>query len=150
DADGFDVLARLRQHAVLKSVPVVMITAEATREAVLKGLQAGADGYITKPVEPDWGGTAVRQGVCLTPRESRLATTRRKLARQRELHALDGAVEGMHAPRAERLELRDQLVHQHLGRRGPCRDAHAALAGDPLGPQVRRRVDHVRLRAHVL
>jgi two-component system OmpR family response regulator len=61
DANGFDVLARMRQHAVLKSMPVVMITAEATREAVRKGLQAGADGYITKPFEPDCLVTAVRQ-----------------------------------------------------------------------------------------
>jgi CheY-like chemotaxis protein len=66
DADGFEVLARLRQHAVLKTVPVVMITAEATREAVLKGLQAGADGYITKPFEPDWVVTAVRQVLGIT------------------------------------------------------------------------------------
>ena len=66
DADGFDVLARLRQHAALKAIPVVMITAEATREAVLKGLQAGADGYITKPFEPDWVVTAVRQVLGIT------------------------------------------------------------------------------------
>ena len=68
DADGFDVLARLRQHAVLKTIPVIMITAEATREAVLKGLQAGADGYITKPFEPDWVVTAVRQVLGITGR----------------------------------------------------------------------------------
>ena len=53
DADGFDILLRMRQHPVLKSVPVIMLTAKATREAVLKGLAGGADGYITKPFEPD-------------------------------------------------------------------------------------------------
>jgi len=53
DANGFEILARLRQHPVLKNVPVIMLTAEATREAVLKGLQGGADGYVTKPFEPD-------------------------------------------------------------------------------------------------
>jgi two-component system OmpR family response regulator len=61
DADGFDILARMRQHALLKSMPVIMITAQATRGAVLKGLQAGADGYITKPFEPDWVVTAVNE-----------------------------------------------------------------------------------------
>lgn len=49
DADGFQVLARIRTHPVLKEMPVVMMTALATREAVLKGLQLGADGYLTKP-----------------------------------------------------------------------------------------------------
>jgi len=53
DANGFDILGRLRQHPVLKNVPVIMLTGESTREAVLKGLQGGADGYVTKPFEPD-------------------------------------------------------------------------------------------------
>ena len=53
DVDGFDVLLRMRQHPVLKTVPIVMMTAKATREAVLKGLNGGADGYITKPFEID-------------------------------------------------------------------------------------------------
>ena len=52
DADGFDILMRVRQHPVLKDVPVIMLTGKATREAVLKGIAAGADGYITKPFEP--------------------------------------------------------------------------------------------------
>lgn len=53
DADGFDILLKMRQHPVLKSVPVVMLTAKATREAVLKGLAGGADGYVTKPFEAE-------------------------------------------------------------------------------------------------
>lgn len=53
DADGFDILLRIRSHPALKDVPVIMLTAKATRESVLKGLAAGADGYITKPVETD-------------------------------------------------------------------------------------------------
>lgn len=51
DVDGFLVLLKIRQHPVLKSLPVVMLTAKATRDAVLKGLEGGADGYITKPFE---------------------------------------------------------------------------------------------------
>jgi two-component system, OmpR family, response regulator len=53
DIDGFEVLIRLKQHPVLKSVPVIMMTAKATREAVLHGLVRGADGYITKPFDVD-------------------------------------------------------------------------------------------------
>jgi two-component system, OmpR family, response regulator len=51
DADGFDVLARMRGHPALKAVPVIMLTAKATRQAVFNGIAAGADGYITKPFE---------------------------------------------------------------------------------------------------
>lgn len=53
DVDGFLVLQKIRQHPGLKNVPVVMLTAKATRDAVLKGLAGGADGYITKPFEID-------------------------------------------------------------------------------------------------
>jgi two-component system OmpR family response regulator len=53
DVDGFDILASVRRHPALKNVPVVMLTGKASREAVLKGLAGGADGYITKPFEPD-------------------------------------------------------------------------------------------------
>lgn len=53
DADGFDILGRVRQHPVLKDVPVIMLTGKATREAVLRGIAGGADGYITKPFQPD-------------------------------------------------------------------------------------------------
>ena len=50
---GYYVLLRLRQHPALKNVPVIMLTGKATREAVLKGLAGGADGYVTKPFEAD-------------------------------------------------------------------------------------------------
>lgn len=67
DANGFEILARMRQHPALRSVPVVMLTAEATREAVLKGLQGGADGYITKPFEQDHLISAVKAVLGVLP-----------------------------------------------------------------------------------
>jgi CheY-like chemotaxis protein len=51
DADGFDILRKMRAHESLKGVPIVMATAKATREAVLSGLKGGADGYVTKPYD---------------------------------------------------------------------------------------------------
>ena len=51
DTDGFSVLSRMRQHPMLREVPVIMVTGTATREAVLKGLLGGANGYITKPFQ---------------------------------------------------------------------------------------------------
>ena len=65
DADGFDILLRIRSHPALKDVPVIMLTAKASREGVLKGLAGGADGYVTKPVETDSLLQAVRTVVGL-------------------------------------------------------------------------------------
>jgi CheY-like chemotaxis protein len=49
DGDGFEVLARLRRHQALGSLPVVMLTAKADPADIGKGLALGADGYVTKP-----------------------------------------------------------------------------------------------------
>ena len=49
--DGFDILARIRQHPGLRAVPVIMLTAQSSRKDVLRGLSGGANGYITKPFE---------------------------------------------------------------------------------------------------
>lgn len=53
DVDGFEVLASLRRHAAFRAVPVIMLTGKTTRESVLKGMAGGADGYVTKPFEPE-------------------------------------------------------------------------------------------------
>lgn len=49
DGNGFDLLVKMRRHAVLGSLPIVMLTAENEAEDIGKGLLLGADGYITKP-----------------------------------------------------------------------------------------------------
>lgn len=50
DMDGFETLRRIRQQS---TVPVVMLTARGSDMDKLKGLQSGADDYITKPFNPD-------------------------------------------------------------------------------------------------
>ena len=49
DGNGFDVLAKIRRHPVLASMPVVMLTAKDDAADIGKGLLLGADGYVTKP-----------------------------------------------------------------------------------------------------
>jgi len=52
DANGFDILNRIRQHKELEKLPVLMLTALSERKHVARGLMLGANGYITKPVLP--------------------------------------------------------------------------------------------------
>ena len=49
DGDGFDVLARMRRHPALGSLPIVMLTARNEAADIGRGLVLGADGYVTKP-----------------------------------------------------------------------------------------------------
>lgn len=67
DVDGFDILHRIRQHPALVFVPVIMMTAKATRESVIKGLAGGADGYVTKPFDAESLLEAVRAVTGLPP-----------------------------------------------------------------------------------
>ena len=47
--DGMDVCRRLRNHPGLCTVPIIFLTARASDNARVLGLEMGADDYITKP-----------------------------------------------------------------------------------------------------
>jgi len=47
--NGFELLNQIRADAALKSLPVLMITAEARKEDIVMAAQSGASGYIVKP-----------------------------------------------------------------------------------------------------
>ncbi len=49
DLDGFEVLKIVRE---VSTVPVIMLTAKGEEEDRIKGLELGADDYITKPFSP--------------------------------------------------------------------------------------------------
>jgi len=50
--DGYEVLRRLEEDENLKSIPVIMLTARAQERDVVKGIDLGAEDYITKPFHP--------------------------------------------------------------------------------------------------
>jgi two-component system chemotaxis response regulator CheY len=46
---GIELLKSIRAEPGLKTLPVLMITAEARKENIIEAAQAGANGYIVKP-----------------------------------------------------------------------------------------------------
>jgi len=50
DTDGVDLIPRIRDLPVHKDLPVLMLTARAEEADKIKGLDVGADDYMTKPV----------------------------------------------------------------------------------------------------
>jgi len=48
--DGFEVCRQLRRHPAWQSLPIILITALDSKEDLAKGLEAGADDFISKPV----------------------------------------------------------------------------------------------------
>src|SRR5262245_7176225 len=49
--NGLEVVKRLRETEVHKAIPVILLTAKATQEDKIAGLDAGADDYVTKPFD---------------------------------------------------------------------------------------------------
>jgi two-component system cell cycle response regulator DivK len=51
--DGFSALKKIRTSNSLKNTLVVAVTAEASREHMKKAQEAGFDGFLGKPLDPD-------------------------------------------------------------------------------------------------
>ena len=49
--DGIEVCRQLKSDADLPFIPIVLVTAKADSKDVVAGLEAGADEYLTKPVD---------------------------------------------------------------------------------------------------
>ncbi len=47
--DGMNILTTLKKNEKTKNIPIIMLTAKSTEFDKIKGLDAGADDYVTKP-----------------------------------------------------------------------------------------------------
>ena len=87
--DGFTVCRTLRAHAKTSGIPVVMVTALDDRESRLSGIEAGADDFLTKPIDK----LELRARVRTTLRLNRY---RREVEqRKRALETMEGSIEIM-------------------------------------------------------
>jgi len=53
EMDGIETCQRLKSNPVTETIPIIFITAKASKEGKLEGLDAGAVDYITKPIDLD-------------------------------------------------------------------------------------------------
>jgi len=49
DVTGIELLQMIRAHDTLKTLPVLMVTAENKRDQIIEAAKAGVNGYIIKP-----------------------------------------------------------------------------------------------------
>ena len=49
--DGIEVCRRLKNDPSLPFMPIILVTAKADTKDVVTGLEAGADEYLTKPID---------------------------------------------------------------------------------------------------
>ena len=90
ELDGWDVLERIEADPELSGIPVIMLTARASDEDVLRGLETGAVEYMTKPFYPQELVAAVKINLDVFDPQLRqqhrrlLAEKRRRLMAARE------------------------------------------------------------------
>lgn len=51
--DGYEAIAKMNEHPELKSIPVIAVTAQAMVGDKERCLNAGAVGYVSKPINVD-------------------------------------------------------------------------------------------------
>lgn len=52
--DGCELCRELKSNMVMSHIPVILVTAKASVDNQVAGLEAGADAYVTKPFEPKY------------------------------------------------------------------------------------------------
>lgn len=99
--DGLAVCRRIKAHPLRRLVPVVLITASGDRDTHLRGIEAGADDFLTKPFDA---------------KELLLRT--RVLLRERALNKRLDATESVLLAFARTVEARDRYTIHHAERVG--------------------------------
>ena len=129
--DGFEVCRRIKADPASAAIPVLLVTAMSQRDQRLLGIGAGANDYITKPID-----------------KSDLSLRVRNAIRMRQLHA---EVETQYR-QLEKLELlRDGLVHMIVhDLRSPLAGIRAYLdllkmdGSDKIDPEMTQSIDEAR------
>lgn len=52
EMDGYEVLAEMKKDSTLRSVPVIVISAQDEMESVVRGIELGAEDYLPKSFDP--------------------------------------------------------------------------------------------------
>lgn len=97
--DGYAICAALKQDAATWDIPVIMVTVEAHREGQLRGIEAEADAYLSKPVDFD-------------ELEARVRTLLRGRRRHGQLERAEDVIFAL----ARAVEAKDAYTEGHLQR----------------------------------
>ncbi|ETW94449.1 MAG: transcriptional regulator [Candidatus Entotheonella factor] len=110
--DGFETCSRLKNNPDTKDIPVIFMTALADTLDKVKGFEAGAVDYVTKPIEPEEVSARVKTHLTIQRlqaelREANAFLEQRVAERTAELEALKNRLQD------ENVYLQEEIKLQH-------------------------------------
>ena len=89
--DGFAVLKSMRDDARYKDIPVIVLTAMGDMDGKIRGMELGADDYVTKPFKLIELQTRINAALTVKEYRRRLTAAEEELAHLRALDPVTGA-----------------------------------------------------------
>lgn len=128
--DGLEICRRLRAASHSAYTYTLLVTSRATKSDVIEGLSAGADDFISKPVDPDELRARLRTGERIVQLERTLASRLRELeATIEHVHELQGMLPiCIHCKRIRNQEQLWEKVESYFEKRAGAKFSHALCA----------------------
>jgi response regulator RpfG family c-di-GMP phosphodiesterase/signal transduction histidine kinase len=123
--DGYELIKKVKANKTTMHIPIMLITAKPELDSKIKGLETGADDYLSKPIN-------IRE---LDARIRNLITMRKFQQALAEAEALDKRIEELTMGFAQSLETRD---HETAGHSRDVLELGTLIAGELNIP-----VDHI-------
>ena len=89
--DGFSVLKAVRENSELAELPVIILTAMGDMDGKIRGMELGADDYVTKPFKLIELQTRINSALMVREYRRRLMAAEEELAQFRALDPVTGA-----------------------------------------------------------
>lgn len=133
EMDGYEACRRLKSDPATKHIPVVMVTALGDRDSRIKGLEAGANDFLSKPVDAQE--LIVRTKNLLRVKEFEDFLKRHNEILEAEVKERTSELKGSYVDTIHRLtvvaEYKDEETANHIKRVGYYCAAIAKLIGRP-------------------
>jgi len=145
EMDGFETLQRIRE---ISNVPVIMLTVKNEEEDKVRGLELGADDYVTKPFSPRELSSRIkallRRAEMPAPTEKTMLEIDDRLSVDFQRHEV--WVDG------ERVKLRptEYRLLYHLVNNAGWVMSHEVLLSKVWGPEYRDEIQYLRLYINYL
>ncbi|MCP4640974.1 MAG: response regulator [bacterium] len=135
--DGFQVCERLKGDGATRHIPVIIVTGLAEHEANVRALEAGADDFLLRPIDPVLLEARLRNSVSAKTLQDQI------IEYQHQLEHSNEALEGRVRDRTSQLEITQRVVVYSLARLAESRDPETGLHLDRMRQYVRELALHL-------